>query len=301
MLFAATMLFLQRPAGELLPTYTRQEDLIYGRKYGMALTMDMFKPKAQTNGLAVVYVISGGWYSSHQRIDDQYSQFFAPFLKRGYTIFAVVHGSADKFTIPEIIADVDRAIRFIRFHAAEYGIDPAHIGITGASSGGHLALMLGTGDSDGDPAAKDPVDRMSSSVQAVACFYPPTDFFNWGQPGEIALGCGKLADLAALFEFRELNTNVAKFVTITNASRIRQIGIDISPIYHVSSNAAPTLIMHGDSDLRVPIRQAETMIEKLKKAGVDAKLVVKPGGDHGWPNEVKDWELLADWFDQHLK
>ena len=65
---------------------------------------------------------------------------------------------------------------------------PSAIGITGSSAGGHLSLMQGTAGDKGDPKAKDPIDRVSSRVQAVACFYPPTDFLNYGKPGEIALG-----------------------------------------------------------------------------------------------------------------
>ncbi len=69
-----------------------------------------------------------------------------------------------------------RAVRFIRYNAKEYHIDPAHIGITGASSGGHLSLMTGLSDDKIDTASKDPVNLVSSRVQAVAVFYPPTDF-----------------------------------------------------------------------------------------------------------------------------
>ena len=154
--------------------------MIYGRKYGTALTMDVFTPKQGANGAAVIFAVSGGWFSAHEAIS---LTFCREFLKRGYTVFAVVHGSQPKYTIPEIIEDMNRAVRFIRYHAADYGIDPNRIGITGGSAGGHLSLMKGAAGTDGDPKAKDPVDRVSSRVQAVACFFPPTDFLNYGEKG----------------------------------------------------------------------------------------------------------------------
>ena len=159
--------------------------MIYGRKFGTALTMDVFTPKQDANGLGVILVVSGGWFSSHEAIRPA---FVTPLLERGYTVFAVVHGSQPKFTIPEILQDMNRAVRFIRYHAKDYGIDPDRIGIYGGSAGGHLSLMQGTAGDEGDPKAKDPVDRVSSRVQAVACFFPPTDFLNYGKPGEVALG-----------------------------------------------------------------------------------------------------------------
>jgi len=283
-----------------LPAYTHQANIIYGHKYGLALTMDRFKPLSQTNGVGIVYVLSAGWRSSE--LDPVLCRpYFASLLRRGYTVFTVVHGSQPKFTIPEMIADMHRAVRFIRYHARENGIDPSRIGITGSSAGGHLALMMGSGGTDGDPAAQDPVDRMSSKVQAVACFYPATDFLNWGRPGELALGCEQMAKRAAVFDFHEWNTDLAKFVAVTSTSRIREICREISPIYYVSPASAPTFLMHGDHDTSVPLHQSEIMLAKLKAAGVDAKLIVKIGGEHCWPDLIKDTELLTDWFDQHVK
>jgi acetyl esterase/lipase len=108
--------------------YNRQEDVIYGRKYGVALTMDVFTPKKGANGAGIIIVVSGGWFSGHDGINPE---FVKPFTKRGYTVFTVVHGSQPKFTIPEILEDMNRALRFIRHHAKDYKIDPDRIGITG--------------------------------------------------------------------------------------------------------------------------------------------------------------------------
>lgn len=279
--------------------YTRQQDIIYGRKHGMALTMDIFRPKERANGLGVVFVVSGGWFSSHA--PNGHASRFAHLLERGYTVFAVVHGSQPKFAIPEILEDMNRAVRFIRFHAKEYGIDPERIGITGASAGGHLSLMQGTAGDNGNPKSQDPIDRVSSRVQAVACFYPPTDFLNYGKPGENAVGRGILWNFSGAFDFREYDPYWRKLVPVVDEEKIQKLGWWISPVNHVTPDDPPTLIIHGDKDWLVPIQQAEVIVEKLKGADVEAKLVVKPGAEHGWPDMSKDAAQIADWFDAHLK
>src|ERR1700751_1129078 len=144
------------------PPFIRTSDVIYGRKAGLALTMDVFTPKAKANGLGVIVAVSGGWRSHPAAIRPE---MYYAFLERGYTVFAVVHGTQPKFTIPEILDDMHRAVRFVRYHAKDYYIDPDRIGIMGASAGGHLSLMMSTAGKDGDPKAKDPVDRASSRVQ----------------------------------------------------------------------------------------------------------------------------------------
>jgi acetyl esterase/lipase len=193
-----------------------------------------------------------------------------------------------------------RAVRYIRAHAKDYGVDPNRIGIMGGSAGGHLSLMQGTAGDAGDPKAADPIDRESSRVQAVACFFPPTDFLNYGQPGELALGRGKLSAFRAPFDFEEMNDDPKYFVEIEDEERLKEIGKQISPITHVSADDPPTLIIHGDADTLVPIQQAQVMVDALKAAGVEAELVTRPGAGHGWPTMGADLELFVDWFDKHL-
>jgi acetyl esterase/lipase len=280
------------------PSYDRKEDVIYARKFGSALTMDVFTPRANANGAAVIWAVSGGWYSGHEGIN---TGFLDELLKRGYTVFAVVHGSQPKYTIPEVLEDMNRAVRFIRYHAKDYHIDPDRIGISGGSAGGHLSLMQGTAGDLGNKTAKDPIDRESSRVQAVGCYFPPTDFLNYGKPGEIAIGCGTLKDFKAPFDFHEYDPARKCFMPVTDVGRILAIGRQISPINHVSPDDPPTLIIHGDKDFLVPIQQAELILDKLKAAGVETKLVVKPGEGHGWKDWHKDMATIADWFDAHLK
>ena len=267
--------------------FKRIEDVIYGRKFGTALTLDVFQPD-KPNGFGIIFVVSGGWFSAHEAISPGPAQ---SFLDRGYTVFAVVHGSQPKFQIPEIIQDMHRAVRFIRFNAKKYGIDPNQIGVTGGSAGGHLSLVLGTrlGAKDA-PDSKDPIDRESSAVQAVACFFPPTDFLNYGKPGESALGENVLAGFKAAFG------EVPK-----EEEAKQKYGREISPIYSVNSNTVPTLILHGDADKLVPIQQSETFLVRAKEAGVKTKLIVKKGEAHGWKDWMDDFAQFGDWFDDNLR
>ena len=287
------------------PLFARTQDVVYGRKYGLALTLDVFKPQQHANGAAVIWVVSGGWFSSHDAISPQSaSSPINELARRGYTVFAVVHSSQPKFTIPEILQDMHLAVRYIRFHAADYQIDPDRIGITGASAGGHLSLMQGMVGDNGNTEAKAPIERVSSRVQAVACFYPPTDFLNYGKTGENALGRGILKNFQAPFAFNEPDPhggNSRAFVPITEEKRILEIGRQISPLTHVTADDPPSLIIHGDKDTLVPMQQAEIIVAKLKEVGVPSQLMVKAGAGHGWANIGQDMPRIVDWFDKFLQ
>ena len=278
--------------------YTRQEDLIYGRKDGMALTLDVLTPKQNVNGAAVILVVSGGFFSSHEAINPA---FVTILLNRGYTVFAVVHGSQPRYTIPDAVADLNRATRYIRYRAKDFKIDPDRIGITGGSAGGHLSLMQGVAGDLGNPKAKDAVARTSSRVQAVACFFPPTDVLNYGKEGNVDLGTGILKNFRAPFEFCQIDPKTHCYVPIAERKQILQIARSISPVYHVTKDDPPTLIIHGDADTLVPIQQAHLIMAKFKEAGVPAELVVKPGAGHGWLTLPLDMSTIADWFDKYLK
>jgi acetyl esterase/lipase len=277
--------------------YTRTEDVIYGRKFGTALTMDVYRPKTDGNGLAIVSVVSGGWFSSHDAVPKKT-------IEGGYTIFAVVHGSQPRFTMQDAVTDLNRAVRFIRYHAKDYGIDPDRIGIMGGSAGGHLSLMQGLKPIPADEKSEDPVERTSSRVQAVACFFPPTDFLNYGEPGKLAWTT-TLNWLPAPFAFERLEPDnkkklySAQFVKVSPDEQ-KAIAKEISPINWVTSDAPPILIIHGDADRVVPFEQSKRLVEKLEQAKVPVKLEVRKGRDHGWPDTGPDLALMRDWFDQHL-
>jgi acetyl esterase/lipase len=280
------------------PPSSHQQDVIYSRKFGTALTLDVFRPTKEANGLGLIFIVSSAWFSSHDMINLAYIK---PFTDRGYTVFAVVHSCPPRFAMTEIIDDVKRSVRFIRYHAKGYGVDPDRLGIYGTSAGGHLSLMQATLGDKGNASAEDPVNREPSRVAVVACFFPPTDFLNYGKPDENALGRGILKEFESAFDFHELDPKSKMILKVTDEQRILELGRLVSPINHVTADDPPTLIIHGDADLMVPIQQARSFVEKLKAAGVEAKLVVKPGAGHGTVDLDKDIPTLADWFDSHLK
>lgn len=297
MLSAILLLACTQTGFGVEPDYVLKEDVIYGRKWGTALTMDVYAPREQKNGRGVILVLSGGWYSAKGVLG---MPFMREMLNRGYTVFAVTHGSQPKYTIPEAVEDMYRSVRFIRHQAGVYEIDPQQLGVYGGSAGGHLSLMLGLAGKAGDPSAKDPVDRENSQVQAVACFYPPTDFLNFGEPGKVVVGKGVLPGFKAPFDFKELDPKSNAFVPVTEESKQLEIGKEISPAAHIDAKDAPTLIIHGDADTLVPLQQSELLIEKLKSAGVPHELIVRKGEGHGWKNLDGDITIFADWFDKYL-
>jgi acetyl esterase/lipase len=265
----------------------RLRDVVYGHKLGVALTMDVFKPE-KPNGIGVVWMVSGGWVSNHNNISPGFASIFT---SKGQTVFQVVHGSQPKFTLPEIVQDIHRAVRFIRTHASEYGVDPNRLGIAGGSAGGHLSLYMGAYGDDGRADATDPVDRASSKVQAVACFYPPTDFLNYGKDGVEAMTIPMLKPFWPAFGITEA----------TPKEQVQKLGRSLSPIYGVSSTYPPTLIIHGDADPLVPIQQSQLFIKKLEEQKVTCKLITVPGKGHGWAGMEKEGAQLADWFAEQLK
>jgi acetyl esterase/lipase len=295
-LFFALLLHTGIVAAEDAGTVKRSSDVVYWHKAGMALTMDVFTPP-KPNGAGVIFLVSGGWMSSHDEaapgIVHITPEYYSPYLRRGYTVFAVVHSSMPRFDIPDMVLDLQRAVRFIRHNAGEYGVDPNRLGLLGSSSGGHLALMIATQGSPGPASAPDPIDRESSAVQAVGVFFPPTDFLNYGAPGVDGVGRGPLLVLSAAFG------------TLADTDVGRQVvGKMISPIYYVTPQLPPTLIIHGDADVVVPLQQSQSFAAKAKEVGAPpVKLIVRKGKGHGWGDYWKsqeDVEAFADWFDLNL-
>jgi acetyl esterase/lipase len=261
----------------------RIRDVIYTKHDGVALTMDVFKPE-KSNGAGIIKIISGGWKSNHNGIND------GGWPKAGYTTFVVVHGTQPRFKVEEIVADLNRAVRFVRANASRYGVDPQKLGVTGSSAGGHLSLMLATRGGPGDPKAADPVDRESSAVNAVACFYPPTDYLNWFEPGDNAVGIGRLAAYAEAFGPK----------SATEEGRA-QLGKELSSIYWVKKEQPPIFIVHGDADPQVSVTQSQRFLKRCQEVGAVCELVIREGAGHGgWQEMPQDTERMVEWFDLQL-
>ncbi len=128
-------------ADEPLP-YQQQKNVVYGESHGVGLVMDVFTPTRPANGLAIVDVISGAWFSNRGKIGDhRKARVFRIFCGKGYTVFAVRPGSVSKFTAAEMLEHLRRGSRFVKAHADEFQIDPDRLGLMGASAGGHLACL----------------------------------------------------------------------------------------------------------------------------------------------------------------
>ena len=280
-----------------------QEEFVYGRKDGMGLLMTQLKPKVRSNGKAIISVQAGSWFSNFGMI-ERGVYYKRQYLDKGYNVFMVVLGSQPRYAIPDQIEDLKRAVRYIRYNAKQLGIDPDHIGIEGGSAGGHLSLAIATADEKINTNVSDPVDRVSSRVQAAAVLFPPTDFFNWGFPGAAMVnvrGPQIQARVYGAFDFRVMNNTTAIYEPVTDTTARNKIGKEISPIYAVSADDPPIFIIHGDADMVVPLQQSQTFVAKLKEAGITNNFIIKKGGRHNADDMKPELDQFVDWFDKYLK
>ncbi len=274
-------------------SYHAIEDIVYGQKDGMGLTLDVLTPEKNAKGIGLVLVSSGSWKSGKSNVfaDEERKRtdhWVQGLLQGGYTLFVVRHGSAPRYFVPEMIEDVRRAVRFVRLNAKKYNVDPAHLGITSGSSGAHLSLMVALTGDDGKPDSKDPLERISSRLQAVVAWFPPTDLLNWGADNGY-----KLIEGIRPGFFQQIFGKVTDLETQIKA---------ISPIYHLTKDDPPLLLIHGDADKTVPVQQSKILKAKYDELGLPVELVIKEGGGHTyWPGILDNYPAVWNWFDKYLK
>ena len=268
-------------------------DVVYGHKLGMALTLDVLTP-AKQNGAGVLFMVSGGWVSNWN--DPQAAvasgaiqRRFGVLLDRGFTVFLVRHGSSPLFKVPDAVADVREAVRFVRSNAAKLGVDPERLGVFGGSAGGHLSLMLGLagdgaqaagGEGATPTASTAPVERATVAVYtppwvaAVAAYFPPVDLRRLVGPSE---------------RFPALDFDP-------------ELADDVSPLLFVSADDPPVLLVHGTADTLVPLSNSQILHEALTGQHVETRLIVLEGAGHGFEGEQAQQAItaVADWFTQHL-
>jgi acetyl esterase/lipase len=274
-----------------------EKNVVYGMYSGLALLMDVHRPETP-NGYGVVFISGSGWqrpltYGARPLKEEQISDWGPALLKAGYTVFAINHRATPRFQYPAPVEDVQRAIRFVRHHAAQFGIDPARMGGLGGSSGGHLiglASMLAAPGIADDP---DPVNRQPATLQCVVLRAAPTEMIKM---------IGSATGTAAVVAF------VGRLPT-PNADD-QKVYRDASPIAHVKASSPPTLLLHGDADDTVPFTQSVAMESALRAANVPVKLVRVTGGAHGstFGKDGKPHpqfqEAIAEsvaWLDRYLK
>jgi len=255
-------------------------DVVYGHKLGLAMTCDVFTPAKDANGAAVLFMVSGGWYSNWHP-PEQTQHMFKPLTDKGFTVFAVRHGSSPKFSISEAVADVRRSVRYIRMNAERFQIDPDRIGVFGMSAGGHLSLILGTASDEGDANAKDPVDKVSDRVNAVVAYVAPTDLRVMAEDAPDRLPAYER------FPALEINRATAE--------------VD-SPLVHVTPDDAPTLLLAGAKDELVPVEHSRNIQAAFEKAKVTSELIEFKDAGHGFQGEdaQKATEAMVDWFVKYI-
>ena len=268
------------PTGSKIDGVAITPDVVYGHKDGLALTMDVYRP-AKANGAAVLFMVSGGWYSKWAPPESM-NGLFEPYLQQGYTMFAVRHGSSPKYSIPSAVADVRRAVRFVRLNKDRFQIQSDRLGVLGMSAGGHLSLMLGTTGDDGNKGSNDELEKVSSRVGAVVALVPPTDLrvAVWDAP----------ESLPAYRGFPALNLAMDK-------------ATEHSPLVHVTDDDAPSLVIMGGKDSLVPAKHGRWIDKAFADKGVDHKLIVFPNAGHGLEGSDNRATLTREsvqWFDRHL-
>ncbi len=257
-------------------------DVVYGHKDGMALTYDVLTPE-NPNGAGVLSMISGAWYSvwraPRQRIGSM-----QPLLNAGYTVFAVHHGSAPRFNVVEAVSDVRAAARHIVAHAVEYQVDANRLGVTGASAGGHLSLMLAL-----NPEGKDEV---------------PTGRRRWLGPRyeSSANTSAPLAAVVAYFPPVDMTAFMSQDERSPQLKISESEAVAISPVKYATEDDPPVLLIHGDVDKVVPIKQSEILVKAMSQNNMNYDLIIMEGAGHGFRGEQSDQarSAMVAWFDKHL-
>ena len=255
-------------------------DLVYATEAGADLKLDLALPKAG-KGLfpAVVFLHGEGWRAGSRQ---QMNHFIEGMARLGYVGVTPDYRLVPGARFPAQVEDCKAAIRWLRAHAAEYGVRADRIGVVGFSAGGHLAAMLGlTGTQDGlESAGGDP----SSRIQAVVSFFGPTDFSTRDWPVDLE---------------REV---IVPFLGGSWTDR-PDVYRKASPISHVSAQAPPFLFLHGTDDKLVPVDQSRRLADRLNRLGVPAQVIAFEGEGHGFSDATnqKAMQQMLDFLGTQLK
>jgi acetyl esterase/lipase len=257
-------------------------NLEYANVGGKSLLLDVYVPEIVDKPLPVImWIHGGGWVGG-----DKKERIAVPMVAHGYAVVSINYRFSNEAVYPAQIHDCKAAVRWVRAHSKFYNFDPDHIGVWGASAGGHLVALLGT--TNGVEGNAD----QSSKVQAVCDWFGPTDFLQMAEEakhGDVknALNADAPESLLSRLIGGPIQQNKEK----TEKA---------NPIAFITKDAAPFLIMHGDKDNLVPLEQSEILRDALTKAGVEAKLEVIHGAGHGFGSR-EIFKQVEDFFDAHLK
>jgi acetyl esterase/lipase len=263
-----------------------ERDLEFARVGEVPLLLDLYRDETSSEPLPlVVWIHGGGWVGG----DKANNAMGVPLAGQGYVVASINYRLSKAAPFPAQIEDCRAAIRWLRAHAARYGIDPKRVGVWGSSAGGHLVALLGTA---GDATRWDTVGGdadQSARVQAVCDFYGPANLDVAKMPGK---GRGPESPVGRLLG--------------GPVDERKELARQASPVTHVSADDPPFLIFHGEQDETVPIEQSEMLAEALLKAGVEVRFVRVKNAGHGFrpdsePSGAQIRAMVAEFFDKHLK
>ena len=268
-------------------------DVVYETIDGEKLMLDIAIPKEGDGPFPLIIGLHGGAWKAGSRKDLSRGVIWADFgngsgslieslAAKGYVAASVSYRLAPKSKFPAQIQDAKTAVRFLRATAQKYKIDPNHVGVIGFSAGAHLAALMGTTT---DPKfAGDKYLEFSSKVDCVVDFFGPADLTLYTEtPG-----------IEASFMVPWLGESSTDHMDVY---------VDASPVSHAGKGSAPFLILHGTTDIVVPIIHSKRLHAKLTEAGVESELVPVRFKGHGWfGEEARDsFARTVKFFDRHLK
>jgi acetyl esterase/lipase len=253
------------------PTF---KDVNYAGDDLEAHRMDIYLPeKAQQKYKVVVVIYGSAWFANNAK-GMAYMSLGKPLNDAGFAVVCINHRSSADAKFPAQIHDVKAALRFIRAHAAEYKLDTSFIGITGFSSGGHLASLagvtngvkkrtVGSTTADLEGRVGNCLDY-ASTVDAVVDWFGPVD----------------MAHMEQCREVKDEKSPEAALIGGAPKDNPDMVAL-ISPITYVSDLAPRFLVFHGDADNVVPHCQGESFADALRRAGRLENFVTVSGGQHG--------------------
>ncbi|WP_258803599.1 alpha/beta hydrolase [Pseudarthrobacter sp. NS4] len=241
------------------------------------LLLDLYAPQqtpAGTGFPAVVHFHGGGWRTGERSslgptVDATGLSPIEQLVDAGFVVASADYRLSTEATFPAQLLDAKAAIRWLRSHAAEYGVDPDRIYAWGDSAGGHLASL--TGLTAGSEDFQDPADKTDDAVAAVAAWYSPSDLVRMGaqaRPDAVAT-----ADDPGSREALLIGAQPADSPDKAAAA---------SPLTYVGGHAPPFFLVHGSHDRFVPVTQSVSLAEALEGAGADVELLLIEDSDHMW-------------------
>ncbi|HTL30063.1 MAG TPA: alpha/beta hydrolase [Tepidisphaeraceae bacterium] len=254
-------------------------DVPYVKGGGKSQSLDLYVPGNATKPMPlVIWIHGGGWQAG-----DKANNPAVLLLRSGYVVASINYRLSQEAIWPTQIYDCKAAVRWLRAHADEYHIDPDHIGVWGASAGGHLVALLGTSGDVKEVEGDEGSEKFSSKVQAVCDLFGPADFTK--------IENDHVAGDAIVHLFGGPLHDHAKEAKAA------------SPVTYVTKDDPPFLIMHGTEDPLVQLKQSRFLDDALKKAGVESHLEVIQGASHGGPAFAKPQYamMVFNFFNRHLK